>query len=534
MRNDEHRGLSGAKGRTRAGAVLLAFALLGVCPLAAFAQASSAYCTVDDSGARQIWVSSVFTPPPSANAQDLATDFHTYVGTLGGAGLKQCVLADRATVDATRARVAEIMGKRVFGMRVYTWHDVPWAPDASRYAAVSPAPRGAWTQYVYCRMVDVETRRMVTSAVIPVQMPGRQDMAHFSTLERWQKAFGAQAAAAYRVSESPNCIASDTAAEATKDLEDYRKAFRFSRVKNIEMPWVPDAADASVPAAAPPVAPLSATSAAPKTPMSANSAKAADDDVEAEFWRRISGSSQAADFDDYLASFPQGRHASIARLEARRLRGESSGTATTAVASTSAAGVPDAIASRIAKDPFFQLPPSGTVSVERSGSHKTGSLAVNLTLRAQREAGSNLCRVHTTSSADSVETQYDGTTWAGLLALDGTMRSQSQVGPHEFRSQVTSIDSLQGQPFPLVEGRTFGYTTSLRTTDGGAMNISTATSYRCVVGRTGPASAVVPGLSGDATELQCTLTLKDGATKPLQQTVHWFSDAGCFVQDPSR
>ncbi|WP_162823758.1 hypothetical protein [Lysobacter sp. TY2-98] len=530
MRNDERRGLSAANSKARAGVVLLALAILAGCPLAAFAEASSAYCTVDDSGGRHIWVSSVFTPPPSASADDLATDFHTYVGTLGGAGMKQCVVADRATVDATRARVAEIMGKRVFGIRVYTWHDVPWTPDASRYAAASPVPRGASTQYVYCRMVDVETRTMVTSAVIPVQMPGRQDMAHFSTLERWQKAFGAQAAAAYRVNESPNCIASDTAAEATKDLEDYRKAFRFSRVKNIEMPWVPDAADAS----APPAARQTAAAAAPTASSSAKGAKAADDDVEAEFWRRISGSRQAADFDDYLASFPQGRHAPIARLEARRLRGESGGTGASAAASTNAATVPDAIASRIAKDPFFQLPASGGGSVERSGSHKTGSLAVNLTLRAQREPASNLCRVHTTSSAGGVETRYDGTTWAGLLALDGTMRSQSQMGPHEFRSQVTSIDALEGQPFPLVEGHTFGYTASLRTTDGGAINISTATAYRCVVGRTGPASAVVPGRSGDATELQCTLTLKDSPTKPLQQTVHWFSDAGCFVQDPSR
>lgn len=496
------------------------------CPIAASAQASgtgmSAYCSVEDTGGHQIWVSQVFPAPPSAGAMalDLASEFHAYVATLGGAGNKQCVVASRAEAEATRAKVAEIMGKRVLGMRVYRWHDVEWTPSAATYAGTQPVQSASPMQYVYCRLTDVDTRTQVTSNVAAVAFPRADNMAHFAALEHWAKSFGAQAAASYQVDPSAQCIASDTAAEAEKSLTDYRHLFRFTGIKRVELPWVPDAVE--------PAAPL-------ERAEQPSATTASGDDVEAELWRRIATSKLAADYEDYLAAFPQGRHAPIARVEARRLGGHAGGGATPAPAPSDIAPPAGSMMSRVATEPFFQLPAATTgVSVERSGTRTIGTTAVATTLRVQRAAGSNVCRTANVSKAGAVATRYEGVTWAGLLPLDGTISSQSPYGSNDYTVRVTSIDSLEGQPFPLVEGHAFGYTFTQLTTDAGTTHTANTTSYRCVVGRLGPASALVPGLAGDETEVQCTVTFKDLALPPKQQVLHWYSAAGCFVQDPGR
>jgi hypothetical protein len=118
MNRTIRRGTAGAAGawrRTASHRALACFiAVAGLLiPVAALAQspASYAYCTVEDTGNREIWVSQVFPVPASTRplGLELATQFHTHVGGLGGAGNKQCVVAPRADVEATRAKIYEIM-----------------------------------------------------------------------------------------------------------------------------------------------------------------------------------------------------------------------------------------------------------------------------------------------------------------------------------------------------------------------------------------------------------------------------------------
>lgn len=513
------------------------------CPLSALAQTagSFAYCTVEDAGKREIWVSQVFEAPPSAGpvALELATDFHAYVGSLGGAGTKQCVVAGREQAAATRARVSEIMNKRVFGMRVYKWHDVQWAPNAAAYAAGTPRPAAAG-QFVYCRTLDTGSRTMVTTPVFQSPMPGPADSAHYIVLDRYSKAFAQRAAALHRVAPDALCIASDTRAEADKNLADYRHAFPFAGVKQVEMPWQPDASLTAVPAL-----PATASAVAPSRPAAPVSTPTVpratppkgDDDVESEFWRRISTSGQAADYEDYLAAYPQGRHAPIARLEVRRLGGRASATSAAAAdASTAATSPTDAsVAQRVASEAFFRLPAGSGAAIERSGTRMVGTVAVKSTTRAERVAGSNVCRFHNAAAVGTtVETIYDGDTWAGLIPLSGTVLSRSAYGNTESNVTATSIGALQGQPFPLVEGNTFAYTvTQLNVDRAGTRNVSSV-AYRCRVGRTGPADAIVPGLAGEQTEVQCTMEFGGGAMKPMQMSQRWYSATGCFLQDPDR
>jgi hypothetical protein len=519
--------------------------LAGIAPVHAQSPAPAstayAYCQVEDTGNRQIWVSQVFPAPSSAGvlALDLATDFHAYVGTLGGAGNKQCIVSTREQAEATRAQVAQIMGKRVFGMRVYTWHDVQWTPNAAAYARTSPPPAVATQQSVYCRMTDTDTRTMVTTRVFRATFARGDAASHFVTLEGWAKAFGRDAAAAYRVAPDALCIASDTDAEAEKSLADYQHAFRFSGIKRIEMAWMPP----------PDPSPLVTR----PSPGVSGDAAGATDAIEAELWRRVSTSTQAEDYKDYLAAYPQGTHAPIARLEARRLSGNGTKTAPDASAKTvppvraAAVSVPDGAVNeatgdagatplerRIATEAFFRIPPGDGTAVDRSGTRNVGTVSVASTLNTRRAAG-NLCRMNSVSVAGgSVESRYAGQGWAGLLPVEGTLQSRSAYGSSDYTVQTTAIDALEGQPFPLREGSAFGYTFTQVTTATGGTPVTNVMDNRCVVGGTALAAALVPGLAGSATELTCTLSFHDANLPPQHHIVHWFDSTGCFVQDPAR
>jgi hypothetical protein len=555
MNRNIRRGIAGVGGgwrsfaSNRALACCLAIAAL-LLPLAALAQSpeSYAYCTVEDTGNREIWVSQVFAVPASTRplGLELATQFHTHVGGLGGAGNKQCVVAPRADVEATRAKIYEIMNKRVFGMRVYKWHDVQWTPSVASLADAPPIGAAA-PQQVYCRTTDTDARTMVTTPVFQSSMPGPADSAHYVVLDRYAKAFAQHASSAYGVAPEALCIASDTRAEADKSLDDYRHAFPFQRLKTIEAAWTPDPALATVPAL-PAVSMAKAAPPAAMPPVAAPAVRAgkatahasADDDVEAEFWRRISNSGQAADYQDYLAAYPQGRHAPIARLEARRLAGAAAAPpiVQTPVAAPSGArdtvAMDPTIAQRIASEPFFRLPAGSGDSVERSGTRTIGTVPVRSTSRVQRVPGSTVCRFHNVASAGASETTYDGDTWAGLLPLLGTIRSRGPYGATESVARTLAVTAVDGQPFPLVEGNSFGYSVAQTNIDRVGNRHDSTFAYRCTVGRTGLAGAVVPELAGEQTELQCTMTFDNPAVKPMTSNLRWYSAAGCFLQDPDR
>jgi len=520
-----------------------ALALLYLYPVLGFAQTTEsgqfAYCQVEDTGGHNIWVSQIFPAPPNTGplALDLANEFHAHVATLGGAGNKQCLVTSRQAAEETRAKIAAIMGKRVFGVRVYKWHDVQWTPSAATYARTAPAPSVAADKYVYCRTTDADARKMVTSGIFVATLPPADDGERYATLSRYAQAFAQSAAASHGVAPGALCIASDTQAEADKSRTDYRGSFPFSGIKKIEMAWTPGAALAS-----PPTVGATPPAAAATTAAGAGAA----DDVEAEFWRRISNSGQAADFEDYLAAFPQGRHAPIARLEARRLRGGgatntaargAAPTAGTVAQAAPAQPIDEALARRIAGERFFQIPAGTGASAERSGSRTIGTVPVVTTTRMQRVPGGNLCQLRNESKAGkdyAVSTGFEGLTWAGMLPLNSTMQSRSAYGTNDFAIRTTSIDAVHGQPFPLVEGNTFGYTFTQVTIDKAGTRTDTTMSEQCVVGATGPASATIAGMAGEQTGLHCRLTFKDPALKPQEQVKHWYSAVGCFVQDPGR
>jgi hypothetical protein len=258
-------------------------ALLCLCPATSFAQAGEpgqfAYCQVEDTGGHEIWVSQVFPAPPNTGpmALDLASEFHAHVATLGGAGNKQCLVASRQAAEETRAKIAAIMGKRVFGVRVYKWHDVQWTPSAATYARTAPAPAVAANQYVYCRLTDTDARKMVTSGIFVATLPPADNGEHFAMLGRYAQAFARSAAASHGVAPEAICIASDSQAEADKSRTDYRNSFPFSGIKKAELAWVPTAALAAPSAPEPARPQLPAVS--PATAAGPNAA----DDVEADF-----------------------------------------------------------------------------------------------------------------------------------------------------------------------------------------------------------------------------------------------------------
>lgn len=295
-------------------------ALLGALPIDGSAQSPGtqyfSYCQVEDTGGRKIWVSQVFPPPPGTAFPDntMATEFHTYVGTLGGAGNKNCLLALTPEKAAeTRAKIEAIMRKKTFGISVYKWHDVNWTSSAQ----VATMPVGPAPQFIYCRGVDTNSRKLVTTMVFTQILPPANDAARYSVLDRFASEFKASINAQGISDQSPLCIASDTQAEAEKSRNDFRKAFAFSGVKKIDLYWSPGPAPVIAP-----IEPKPAVSAktVPKNVQKAEAKPVAEDDVEADFWKRIANSTHAEDFDDYLAAFPNGRHAPIARLEAKRLR----------------------------------------------------------------------------------------------------------------------------------------------------------------------------------------------------------------------
>lgn len=445
-------------------------ALLCLCPLAGFAHAAEprfAYCSVNDTGGHNIWVSQIFPAPPNTDpmGNDLATEFHRYVGTLGGSGDKSCVVAPRQALEDLRVKIAGIMGRRAFGIRVYKWHDVQWTPSEATYAGTTPAPIVASDKYVYCRMTDADARKQVTSGVFVSKLPPMNDGEHYAALTRYARAFGRSAAASHGVAPDALCIASDTQAEADKSRNDYRHAFPFSGIKIIEMPWAPDPALASSPVAA-------AQRSAPVAPVSANPA---------------AGANRAAD---------------------------------------------DALSRRIATEKFFRIPAGASVPIEHSGTRMVGTVPVAVTTKVQRVADGNQCRVHTDSTAGkdrtAAITTVDGSSWAGLLPLESTIRSRSAYGATEFTARTIAIDALQGQPFPLVEGNTFGFTFTQRTSHNTDAPSDSAISEQCVVGASGPADA---GMSGDRTGLQCTLAFSNPALKPRRVAMHWYSAVGCFAQD---
>ncbi|HEY5613494.1 MAG TPA: hypothetical protein VIK70_07865 [Lysobacter sp.] len=541
-----------------AAAALASFCLA---PVAAFAQATNGfhtYCQVEDTGKRDIWVSQVFATPPGTDllATALATEFHRHVATLGGAGNKICVTAvSRAAAEQTRAKIAAIMGKRSFGIRVYDWHDVNWTPSAATYANAPPPPVAA-ANFVYCRFVDTDKHVLVASDIFVQTMPPKNDGAHYQELSRYGSEFGARAAAAEGVDpQGALCIASDTRAEADKSRNDYRKAFPFSGIKKVDLAFAPGpapAAKAAAPAAA-------ATIPAPAaTQPVASRSSGPTDDVEEDFWGRVSASRHARDFEDYLAAYPQGRHAPVARLEIRRLGGaiapaatapagiapDHPGSVVTAAPAPAAPAYPisEDVAKLIAGSWFFRDVPAGLgATVARSGTRNVRvaktTVPVTMDSTMQRESGSDRCRIEQTTLAGqggTFKTTTTGQTWAGFLPLSLRSNVTSQYAVFDSVLRLVAIDKLVGQPFPLVPGSGFSLSATFENIDNAGKASYHGQAWSCRVGASAPATTTIPGMAGEQTEVTCRMSHAARELPPQDSVMTWYSAAGCFIQDPTR
>jgi uncharacterized caspase-like protein len=142
-------------------------------------------------------------------------------------------------------------------------------------------------------------------------------------------------------------------------------------------------------------------------------------ELEQSFWDRIKGSSDAADFKDYQARFPNGPHAGEAALLLRKLNRSTAAAAPAPTPVRTAAAEPSPVKSRLSMDPaamgtwyikvpspqgqstcYWEVKPAGTYSSWCVGAHPAahsgtmliadGKWAVNATTTAWTDGGTYL------------------------------------------------------------------------------------------------------------------------------------------------
>jgi len=200
----------------------------------------------------------------------------------------------------------------------------------------------------------------------------------------------------------------------------------------------------------------------------------------------------------------------------------------------------------VANSPFFSLPtgdyiPFGTHSVKPGGSTPTDVPTDNKT-SLSRVAGSPLCR----SSLDLITgkrsdwiLKTETLSWAGLINLSNRTSDLNPYAQKTTTLQVTRLDNLNGQPFPLKTGNTFSLeatyerVASSKTPDNKQKVETSALVMQttCQVGATGPAAVIQAGLKGSATALACTVT-PQGSLTGTPISYHWLDSVGCFVRTP--
>jgi hypothetical protein len=373
---------------------------------------------------------------------------------------------------------------------------------------------------------------MVTTHIFNVTMPPAASTDYLEESARIQREFNEHLAATHGF-QGGLCIENDTRAEAEKSRADYLKQFRLASVKKIEEFWQPSAPPSkSTPTAAAPVSPVP-----PAKPTPSDTG-----DIESDYWNRIVSSQHAEDFDDYLVAFPEGKHAPLARLEAKRLRrdGTTAAVAGREVASTAAqdatSAIEDSIRQRLASDPFFKIPDAEgyNAPLRRAGKRMIGTIPVTSTYTLERLQKSNLCSVDSDAvagnGAATAHSVAKGITWAGFIPLSLTLNT----GAMHSTYRIQRIDELIGQPFPLVTGQSFSLGITADNVVAAGPTRTDKFMWSCQVGATGPANVLIPDMPGDQTEVQCTMSFGDKAIPSQVFVLQWFSAAGCFAQDPTR
>ena len=199
----------------------------------------------------------------------------------------------------------------------------------------------------------------------------------------------------------------------------------------------------------------------------------------------------------------------------------------------------------VANSPFFRLPSGDYAPFESHSVKNDGKSTSEDTTSLARVAGSPLCRssndsISSTGNSSKWISKIEYLSWAGLIRLSSRTSQINQFAPSTSTTQVTRLDKLIGQPFPLKAGNTFSLEVtyenvmSYHKTPDKPEKVTTSASvgqYTCQVGATEPASVVQAGLKGSATALACTVT-RQGSLSGTPVAYHWLDSVGCFVLTP--
>lgn len=244
-------------------------------------QKGFSFCTVHDTARGILWASPVFeyeysTGDGWSRTPEMATDFHDFIGSMGGAGDKQCQLAtgDRAAVEASRNEQRSILTQRFMGVvRTHKWLDVAWAPKPWTPALM--AKPAVVSKHFYCYGTDTDQRTIrassVASPVFEMSMDGADPMAPYTLAQEYAEEFTRYVVATHGLTQAnPSCYFKDTHAEADKAVRDYRKMFSGFNLKFADVVWRPTGGSMAPPVAPAAIAPLSSPaaglSAAPVAP----------------------------------------------------------------------------------------------------------------------------------------------------------------------------------------------------------------------------------------------------------------------------
>lgn len=243
-------------------------ALASLMPAHAFAQAAQArtaftFCTVTDMsaggmGTAKIWASPVFEFGYRADdgggmsrTAELATEFHTLVGGMGGSGDKSCFPAteSRAELEALRTQQRKDWTKRIM-LWASKWQEVAWTPKPWNPATVV-AKAASTSKYFYCYVTDVEpdVRKTVASLVFEKPVRGDDPMAVYNQTDAYTDEFKRTALPGHGVSdEGTMCVFKDTLAEAEKNRKEYRRLFSGFNLRFVDLPWSPSGTGSPQPA----------------------------------------------------------------------------------------------------------------------------------------------------------------------------------------------------------------------------------------------------------------------------------------------
>jgi hypothetical protein len=233
-------------------------------------QKGFSFCSIHDTAGRTVWASPVFeyeypSGDSGSRTSEMATDFHDFIGSMGGAGDKNCASADadRAAVEAFRNEQRSILTQRFMGVvRANAWLDVAWTPKP--WAPVLMAKPAVVSKHFYCYGTDTDQGNVraasVASPVFEASMDGTDPMAPYTLAEEYGKEFTRYVVDVQGLTQAnPSCYFKDTRAEADKALRDYRRMFSGFNLKFADVAWRPTGKSSAPPSAPASTAPPTAT-----------------------------------------------------------------------------------------------------------------------------------------------------------------------------------------------------------------------------------------------------------------------------------